>query len=279
MAKKQSPHNRSAYWRMVFQIARQSAWDRAGMKVLIPTLSFILLTGAITGILFIFGIVEYPFLRDNLLYNSIGGCVQVTGFVGVMAILFIFLLRDIPPRLYYEQQVTISQSRDAEAKLTEQARPKLELKYLDGHPSSVQIDRTGENTGTQFRVSLTNVSTTQSVENISISLVEVTTDPFSFLPAELGIMNNVPKRLNAGAQLFIDVVFVYATRSAGTETQFDFGFNFIDEGLKARQRNILRQLRTLEFIIKVTGTPQSSEVSKPFVFSVSGTDGEPKIGR
>jgi len=59
------------YWKEVRRQAWSSAWDNAGMKILIPFLIVVIGASALGGLLLMFGLVEYPFFRDNLIANSL----------------------------------------------------------------------------------------------------------------------------------------------------------------------------------------------------------------
>lgn len=100
-------NDQKQYWKMVRRQAWTVAWEKAGMKVLIPVLLIILSSNALTGILLVFRWVSYPFFRDNILANSITGLSQVILSALGLFILFGWLLYDTPPRIHKEQSQRI----------------------------------------------------------------------------------------------------------------------------------------------------------------------------
>ena len=65
------------YWKTIGHEAWKLAWERSGMKVLIPFMIVLLGASALGGFLFMIHVVEYPFFRDNSVANSITGLSQV----------------------------------------------------------------------------------------------------------------------------------------------------------------------------------------------------------
>jgi len=108
------------YWKEVCERAWKAAWERAGMKLLIPALIIILFANLITGVMFVLGKVEHTFFRDNLVANNITGLAQVFFSLFFLLSLFIWLMYRTPPEMQKEKETEID-------KLNE----KLSLKEYD----------------------------------------------------------------------------------------------------------------------------------------------------
>lgn len=95
---------RGNYWKEVRRQSWKSAWNKSGMKVIIPSL--VILIGAINlgGLLLMIGWVEYPFFRDNLIANFVTGLSQLLfSFVFLLSLFFWFLFQ-MPPVIHSKQE-------------------------------------------------------------------------------------------------------------------------------------------------------------------------------
>ncbi len=169
------------------------------MRVLISTLVLGVIAAALSGCLMVFGLIEYPFFRDNLLYSSIAGFGQAILSIFFLIVLFVILLYSTPPKLHDEQERKLAVFRNRYS-------PKLRVVCGTGRPYEQ-----GETVGSQLVFSegkFTMPNSTESqlvrikVENISeetIHNVRVrleTSDPKAFpdvLPVHLHRMHDNPK--------------------------------------------------------------------------------------
>lgn len=204
------------------------------------------------------------------LSGKIPDSTMIIGFL--LWILFTFLLRFtfnlfyFPAKLYEEQSITIDQFNQG-------TKAKLELYYDPNHKSSKQVDySTSGNSANTFRIFIKNVSLS-SVEGFRASIVSITPNEyFTFLPAELGIMNNQEKRLNAGDSLCLDAIYLELTRDPTGELKYKFHFGFENQDLI--RRSLSNNLKAYEFTIVASGS-NCPQIQKTFEFVVTNEGRDP----
>lgn len=148
---------------------------------------------------------------------------------------------------------------------------KLELKFDRNHDSSVMTghDETGNVTGTLFRISLTNMSTRESIEDIHVNLEEINPNPpLAILPAELGFMHNRAKRLVSGERLFVDFIGVVPTKNNAGDPMRVLHFGYEVNGIENRQSAIIEKWRSYKFTVEARGSG-TSPTRKTFEFVVN----------
>ncbi len=189
----------------------------------------------------------------------------------IFLILFIcamgfYILRE-PVIIHNEQQVSKENLEIKINKLEEAAKPKLELKYEDDNPTSRQVYTDPEGrTGTLFRIRITNISTTESIQQMEVYLTEVNTTPkIPYLPAKLGFMHDYGERLHAGNELWADVLTVGDSKDATGDTKYEMFFGFADDIPKRAQHLFIKEFRSYEFEVKASGMGIPS-ASKRFEF-------------
>ncbi len=183
------------------------------MKVVISVLALVLLSTFCHGALVIARLEPLEWFRDSILSTQISGIAQVILSMVILVILFLGLIVSTPPEMYNEKIDEIKKEQKKNQKLEERAKPKLEIRLIEGGDTyrqtrPISYDGIIVRQQTIFRVSIHNVSSAESIDGISVVLSNTEPRALQYIPAELHSMNDANKTLNAGGSLFIDVLGV-----------------------------------------------------------------------
>lgn len=256
------------YWRMVFVEAARMAWGQSGMRkatfavlsALFASFLLLLLTGSGTlpeTIEVLIGDFNSE-LRVNLIY--LGGTILF------ILIIFVFALIYTPARIHDRQKSRENELKEEINRLRDMAKPELELRFDADHKSSIQnVQQFPSIIPFIYRVFVINKSSMESVEKISVKLVDVVPNhSLTFLPAELRFLNNQEKRLSCGDSLLVDVISIQIDKNLLDQNKIG-QFCFENRILKRRQLD-LTHVDDFMIVLEATGE-NTSPVRKTFKFS------------